>query len=119
MGQTQAGVPRRECPRPQFVREEWLNLNGEWEFAFDDTDDAGCIKGWFEGGRLDGSIVVPFPYQSELSGVGDRSVHEVVWYARDFEVPETWRGRDLLLHFGAVDYAATLWVNRQEVGDNH
>jgi len=118
MGQTQAGVPRPEYPRPQFVREEWLNLNGEWEFAFDDTDDAGCIKGWFEGDRLSGSIVVPFPYQSELSGVGDRSVHEVVWYARNFEVPETWRGRDLLLHFGAVDYAATLWVNGQEVGHN-
>jgi beta-galactosidase/beta-glucuronidase len=118
MGQTQAGVPRPEYPRPQFVREEWLNLNGEWEFAFDDTDDAGCTKGWFEGGTLGGSIVVPFPYQSELSGVGDRSVHEVVWYARSFEVPETWRGRDLLLHFGAVDYAATLWVNGQEVGHN-
>jgi beta-galactosidase/beta-glucuronidase len=117
MGETQAGVPRPEYPRPQFVREQWLNLNGEWEFAFDDRD-VGCKKSWFEGRRLGGSILVPFPFQSELSGVNDKGIHEVVWYARNFEVPEAWRGRDLLLHFGAVDYAATAWVNGQEVGHN-
>lgn len=77
-------TPRPEYPRPQFARAEWMSLNG-----------------------------VPYPYQSELSGVGDKSIHEVFWYARGFEVPEEWqRGRDLLLHFGAVDYSTTLWVTR-------
>jgi beta-galactosidase/beta-glucuronidase len=115
MGQTQAEVPRPEYPRPQFVRDEWLNLNGEWEFAFDDGE-RGLELSWHDGRGLRGRIVVPFPYQSELSGIGDKSVHECVWYARSFEVPREWRGRDLLLHFGAVDYEATVWVNGQEVG---
>jgi beta-galactosidase/beta-glucuronidase len=96
-----------------------MNLNGEWEFAFDDENRGGRQLGWNYGLPLEGHITVPYPYQSELSGVNDRSVHEVVWYARSFEVPEEWRrGRDLLLHFGAVDYSSTLWVNGHEVGHN-
>jgi beta-galactosidase/beta-glucuronidase len=110
-------VPRPEYPRPQFVRREWLNLNGPWEFAFDDSD-VGAEEGWHDGRALPQRIVVPFPYQSELSGIDDKSVHPVVWYARTFDVPAEWRGRDLLLHFGAVDYRATVWVNGQEVGHN-
>ena len=117
MRDEQRNSPRPEYPRPQFVRERWLNLNGEWEFAFDDADE-GYRSNWHEGEKLNGLITVPFPYQSELSGVNDRSVHEIVWYARSFEVPEVWRGLDLLLHFGAVDYAATVWINGQEVGHN-
>ncbi|HEX6622316.1 MAG TPA: glycoside hydrolase family 2 TIM barrel-domain containing protein [Pyrinomonadaceae bacterium] len=110
-------TPRPEYPRPQFVRAEWLNLNGEWEFAFDDANK-GRSLGWQYGLALEGRIVVPFPYQSSRSGIDDNSVHEVVWYARTFEVPAEWRGRDVLLHFGAVDYRTTLWVNGQEVGHN-
>jgi beta-galactosidase/beta-glucuronidase len=110
-------VPRPEYPRPQFVRPEWLNLNGEWEFAFDDSEQ-GLVEGWHDGRALDRRIVVPFPYQCELSGINDKSIHEVVWYARSFELPPTWRGRDLLLHFGAVDYRTTVWVNGREVGHN-
>src|SRR5690348_7169153 len=117
MPQAESNIPRPEYPRPQFVRECWLNLNGEWEFAFDD-DDRGCRENWSEGKKLERSITVPFPYQSELSGINDRSIHEIVWYGRSFEVPEAWRGHDLLLHFGAVDYATTVWVNGQEVGHN-
>ncbi|MCA1613141.1 MAG: glycoside hydrolase family 2 [Acidobacteria bacterium] len=117
MQHPQVVLPRPEYPRPQFVRPEWLSLNGEWEFAFDDAD-RGCDLGWQDGRALAGRIVVPFPYQSELSGVNDKSIHELVWYARTFEVSPGWRGRDLLLHFGAVDYRATLWVNGQEVGHN-
>ncbi len=108
-------VPRPEYPRPQFVREQWLNLNGEWEFAFDD-DDRGRELGWQYGLSLERRIVVPFPYQCELSGINDKSIHEIVWYARTFDAPSEWRGQDLLLHFGAVDYSTTLWVNGQEVG---
>jgi beta-galactosidase/beta-glucuronidase len=111
------GLPRPEYPRPQFVRSEWLNLNGEWEFAFDD-DNQGRELGWHDGRPLEGRIIVPFPYQSELSGINDKSIHEWVWYARSFEVLPEWRDHDLLLHFGAVDYASSLWINGQEVGHN-
>src|ERR1044071_947533 len=96
-------IPRPEYPRPQFVRNQWLNLNGEWEFAFDDADQ-GLSLGWSNGAGLGGRIVVPFPYQSELSGLNDQAIHEVVWYARDVEVPREWLEQDVLLHFGAVDY---------------
>jgi beta-galactosidase/beta-glucuronidase len=110
-------VPRPEYPRPQFVRPEWKNLNGEWEFSFDD-EERGLEEGWQDGRALPGRIVVPFPYQSELSGVGDKSIHECVWYARSFRVEDEWKGRDLLLNFGAVDYRTTVWVNGHEVGHN-
>jgi beta-galactosidase/beta-glucuronidase len=110
-------TPRPEYPRPQFRRDAWASLNGWWEFAFDDADE-GLKQGWQDGRHLRERILVPFPYQSELSGVNDKSIHEVVWYARSFDVPPDWRGGDLLLHFGAVDYSATVWVNGVEVGNN-
>lgn len=112
-------IPRPEYPRPRLVRPDWLCLNGEWEFAFDDAD-AGRGDGWSDGRPLEQRITVPFAYQAPLSGVNDQSIHEVVWYARDLNVPPDWRGgeRDVLLHFGAVDYRCTVWVNGQEVGHN-
>ncbi len=110
-------LPRPEYPRPQFERPLWMNLNGEWEFAFDDADQ-GLTRGWELGLPLDRRIVVPFPYQSELSRINDKSVHEIIWYARDFEVPPEWLQLNLLLHFGAVDYQCTVWVNGQQVGHN-
>jgi beta-galactosidase/beta-glucuronidase len=109
-------IPKR-YPRPQFVRQRWLSLNGLWEFEFDDGDQ-GLRAGWSDGRELGRSINVPFPYQSELSGINDKSVHEVVWYAREFSVPAEWDGQDLLLHFGAVDYRTIVWVNGHEVGHN-
>jgi beta-galactosidase/beta-glucuronidase len=110
-------LPRPEYPRPQFVRREWLNLNGAWEFAFDDGDH-GLQEGWHDGRPLQTRITVPFPYQCERSGINEKGIHEVVWYARDFDVPAAWRGQDVLLHFGAVDYRTTVWVNGREVGHN-
>ncbi len=110
-------VPRNEYPRPQFQRAEWLNLNGTWEFAFDDLEE-GVEQGWFDGRKLPENILVPFPYQSDLSGIGDRAVHEVVWYARTLEFQQEWKGQDVLLHFGAVDYACKVWVNGSLVGGN-
>jgi beta-galactosidase/beta-glucuronidase len=109
--------PRPEYPRPQFVRRDWQNLNGEWEFAFDDAE-RGLQEGWQDGRPLPSRITVPFPYQSEVSGVNVKEIHEVVWYARTLEVPPAWRAGDLLLQFGAVDYRTTLWVNGREVGHN-
>jgi beta-galactosidase/beta-glucuronidase len=63
-------------------------------------------------------ITVPFAYQTPLSGINDKSIHEVVWYARSFQLPEEFYKRDSVLNFGAVDYACTVWVNGQEVGHN-
>ena len=109
--------PRPEYPRPDFSRPDWSSLNGVWEFAFDDAD-AGEKEKWWDGRPLGRQIVVPFPYQSELSGIDDKSIHEVVWYARTFAVPARWRARSVLLHFGAVDYSAAVWLNGREVGRN-
>jgi len=112
-----APVPRPAYPRPQFVRPEWLNLNGVWEFAFDDADE-GLREGWPDGRVLPRRIIVPFPYQSALSGIDDKTIHEVVWYTRVVAIPASWAGRHVLLHIGAVDYRATVWLNGQEVGHN-
>lgn len=113
----EAAIPRPEYPRPQLVREQWLNLNGEWEFAFDDANE-GLRLGWHDGRELPRRIIVPFGYQAELSGINDKAVHEYVWYARSFEIPAGWQDSDLLLNFGAVDYSSTVWVNGHEVGHN-
>ncbi|MDQ1914799.1 glycoside hydrolase family 2 TIM barrel-domain containing protein [Paenibacillus sp. GD4] len=108
-------VMRPEYPRPQLVREQWLNLNGAWEFEFDD-DRMGDGEQWGLGAQgFSKKIQVPFAYQSKLSGIGDTDFHDLVWYRRSFTVPAEWTGRQILLHFGAVDYAATVWVNGHKV----
>jgi beta-galactosidase/beta-glucuronidase len=112
-----ASIPRPEYPRPQFVRREWLNLNGEWEFSTD-TYDQGLRRGWADGRSFSRKIQVPFAYQTKLSGIDNQDIHQVSWYARGFEVPSEWRDRDVLLQFGAVDYKTTVWLNGQEVGHN-
>jgi beta-galactosidase/beta-glucuronidase len=117
MNQETTTVPRPEYPRPQKRRKEWVNLNGEWEFAFDDAG-RGFQNGWMDGRKFDGTIIVPFPYQCEASGINDKGVHEVVWYGKSFDFKPEWDGMDLLLHFGAVDYSCTVWINGEEVGSN-
>jgi beta-galactosidase/beta-glucuronidase len=117
-------VPRPEYPRPQFRHPDWVNLNGEWSFAFDD-EDVGLARGWHRVGAeslrasdspFDRRITVPFCYQSKLSGIGDTSFHDVVWYARTFDWPlPNADDKRLLLHFGAVDYRATVWINGTQV----
>ncbi len=108
-------IPRPEYPRPQFTRADWLNLNGEWRFAFDDAN-IGRQQGWHlpdQTQHFPQNIVVPFPFQSRLSGIHEPSFHDVVWYARAFETPPEWSGRRILLHVGACDYRAWVWVNGQ------
>jgi beta-galactosidase/beta-glucuronidase len=103
-------VPRHEYPRPQFERSEWLNLNGSWNFEFDDLNK-GVEEKWFEGHDFSQKIIVPFSYQSELSGIRQTEFHDLVWYEREFMVPNKWDGNRIILHFGAVDYRAWVWVN--------
>src|SRR5688572_7876671 len=103
--------PLPEYPRPQMVRERWQNLNGLWQFASaDEVKDAPVGK------DLAGKILVPFCMESALSGVGKH--HDKSWYRRTFDVPSDWRtnGQRVLLHFGAVDYESTVWVNGKEMG---
>ncbi|NIK79579.1 beta-galactosidase/beta-glucuronidase [Paenibacillus castaneae] len=101
---------RNEYPRPQFERSSWLNLNGEWEFTYDDSN-VGSDNKWFEGKQFDRKIQVPFCYQSELSGINEKSFHDIVWYSKNIELPSEYAGKRILIHFGAVDYEAKVWVN--------
>ncbi|BFT70354.1 glycoside hydrolase family 2 protein [Paenibacillus sp. P36] len=103
--------PRADYPRPQFVRDSWMNLNGEWEFEFDD-DRVGSKEKWHLGNKaLSKRIQVPFAFQSKLSGIGSNEFHDVVWYRRDLAIPDSFANKRILLHFGAVDYEASVWVN--------
>ena len=109
-------IPRPEHPRPDFCRPDWLNLNGEWEFSFDD-DKVGITRRWFmPGNHFDRTITVPFCYQCKASGINDTGKHEVVWYRRALTVPESMQGHRLLLRFGAVDFSCDIYLNGMRVG---
>ncbi len=107
-------MPRPEYPRPQFARPDWLCLNGEWEFEVD-QGDSGLARGLLER-PLQNRITVPFCPESKLSGVENLDFLNAVWYRREVTIPADWAGKQVLLHFQAVDYDTTVWVNGQEVG---
>jgi beta-galactosidase/beta-glucuronidase len=110
--------PRAEYPQPQFERADWLTLNGPWQFEFDDKN-AGLDQNWAAGQRsFSRTIAVPFAFESRLSGIGDTSFHPWVWYRRTFTPPPAWKGRRVLLRFGAVDYHATVWINGVRAGEH-
>jgi beta-galactosidase/beta-glucuronidase len=98
-------------PRPQFIRRDWQSLDGSWQYAFDETDLPFSVQ-W------QGGICVPFPPESPQSGIHDTSYHPVIWYRRTFQVPVEWRTQRLVLHFGAVDYLAQVWINGQLVAEH-
>jgi hypothetical protein len=98
-----------EYPRPQLVRKDWMNLNGLWQFEVDTAEMAPPV-----GKDLPEQILVPFPIESALSGV--KKHPERAWYRRTFTVPNRWNGQRILLHFGAVDWEATVYLNGQQLG---
>ncbi len=108
-------MPRPEYPRPQFVREDWVNLNGTWSYEFD-FSRSGMDRRLFESDGFDGSITVPFAPQSELSGVGFKDFIPEMWYHRTISVPDGWAGKRIILHFGAVDYIASIYIDGKIAG---
>ena len=107
-------IPRPEHPRPQFIRDTWLNLNGRWQFEID-TGNSGLKRG-LKDRELTGEITVPFCPESKLSGVQEVDYLNAVWYRREVEIPADWAGQRVFLHFGAADFDTTCWVNDQEIG---
>lgn len=106
---------RNEYPRPSFVRENWLSLNGSWSFRFDD-ENRGLNESWFSSPKFEMKINVPFAFQAPLSGINDPSFHDYVWYHRQFQLPQDFANQTILLHFQAVDYECRVYVNGVFVG---
>lgn len=102
-----------EYPRPQMVRNEWLNLNGIWDLR-------KGIKGeiYDPNFTFDKKILVPFPIESALSGVMEESDSQCYWYRRTLQIPETMKGKSILLHFDAVDWESVVYVNGIKVGSH-
>ena len=100
-----------EYPRPQMARSRWLNLNGVWAYTGRSSDTAVTTPPAAD--EYDEKILVPYPTESALSGI--KRHDDQMWYRKVFQLPGTWRGQRVLLHFGAVDQTATVWVNNQRV----
>ncbi|MEJ7827663.1 MAG: sugar-binding domain-containing protein [Segetibacter sp.] len=102
----------QQYPRPQMQRTTWMNLNGMWDYAV-------LTKGQSAPAKFDGQILVPFCLESSLSGVGKPLLPtQELWYTKKFTVPATWAGKDVVLHFDAVDWETKLWVNGKKVGEH-
>ncbi|NLK27796.1 MAG: glycoside hydrolase family 2 [Clostridiales bacterium] len=107
---------KKDYPRPQLVRDNWENLNGTWDFAFDDTN-AGEKEKWYESFQGQRKIQVPFTYETKASGIGEEAPHEIVWYKREITLTkEALTDKRLLLHFEGVDYESKVWINGQLAG---
>ena len=101
----------QEYPRPQMIRQTWQNLNGLWDYAITSVEELSFTS--------EGKILVPFAVESSLSGVGRRITKEnSLWYERTFTVPGKWKGQEILLHFGGVDWKSEVYVNGQLVGEH-
>lgn len=113
------GMIRAEYPRPQFVRNDWLNLNGEWEFEIDHSV-SGKARGLYKAEQLKERILIPFCPESKLSGVGFTDFMDCVWYRKEIELPTEWikgireKEERIVIHFGAVDYKTTVYINGKE-----
>lgn len=107
----------KDYPRPQWVRDEWQLLNGEWSFRFDDSFEGEGNK-WYSKLHADRTIQVPFTYETKASGIGEEQFHPCVWYERNVSIPAAVSGKRVMLHFQAVDYLAKLWVNGVYIGSH-
>ena len=102
----------QEYPRPQLERNDWLNLNGIWSYSIRDSEGLKPEK-------HDGKILIPFSIESSLSGVmGSFTEKQFLWYEREFEIPDKWKNKTILLHFGAVDWKCILYINEFKIGEH-
>jgi beta-galactosidase/beta-glucuronidase len=107
-------MPRPEYPRPQFERSEWINLNGEWTYIFD-FGKSGLERDYKNSLGFKNKIIIPFCPESELSGVRYKDFINAMWYQRTISIPEKWKSKKILLHFGGVDYKCTLFIDGRQV----
>lgn len=108
-------VPRPEYPRPQFERSDWVNLNGSWSYTFD-FGNSGKERNLQESQGFDDKIIVPFCPESKLSGVEHKDFINNMWYQRKITIPADWKGKNVLLNFGAVYYLAEVYIDGKFVG---
>jgi beta-galactosidase/beta-glucuronidase len=108
-------IPRSEYPRPQMVRDKWINLNGIWEFELD-VGKSGKDRGMLHAKKFDRQILVPFCPESSLSGVNYKDFINAAWYRRNFTLPAEWNNGRILINFEAVDYFCEVWINEKPVG---
>lgn len=106
--------PRPEYPRPQFERADWINLNGDWTYKFD-FGKSGHENKLYESTGFTDHITVPFCPESPLSGIGHKDFIDAMWYHRTIDIPKSWEGKHVVLHFGGVDYKSTIYINGKEV----
>lgn len=111
-------IMRSEYPRPQLVRDAWLCLNGEWQFEIDNSKSGMERKLYKNDVTLNTKINVPFCPESRLSGIGNTDFMECVWYKRKLICPAEWSGKRIMLHFGAVDYHAVVFVNERKIAEH-
>ena len=107
---TAFAIPRAEYPRPQFERNAWINLNGEWTYSFD-FGGSGLECEWFKSTGFDQKITVPFCPESKLSGVEYKDFINHMWYHRTISIPQDWADKQVLLHFGAVYYKSEIYID--------
>ena len=113
---TPQDIPRSEPVRPQYYRSDWLCLNGAWDFWVDDRRPGTATR---PPASKPQGIIVPFAPESALSGIGNTGFMESIWYRKMIQIPESWSGQSVLLHFGAVDWCARVWVNGQALGKHY
>lgn len=106
----------KNYPRPQFVRDSWLSLNGKWKFVFDD-ENIGEEKQFFNKFPDFREILVPFTYETKMSGINDETVHENIWYSNDINI-NVEKNKNIILHFEGSDFITKLWINGNYVGMN-
>ena len=109
-------IPRKEHPKPQFERENWLNLNGEWLFCIDNGRSGEARKIYADSSAFDRKITVPFCMESELSGIGIKDFTYGVWYKKEVEIPSEFCGKRTVLHIDAADYKTKVFINGNEAG---
>ena len=107
----------KDYPRPQFIREDWENLNGKWNFAFDDNNE-GESKKYYMNFPVKDTINVPFTYETNLSGINDESIHYIVWYNKKINIAKNKLKEKIILHFEGSDYITKVWVNGNYIGVN-